>query len=755
MKEEKESHGKKEEDKSYAQWFALTALLLLLFSGWAIWREAIGLRPWKEYQKEYYKLERARLLSNLKQLVARQNEIRDVLARSAHAPDIARSASAGEKAQLVRVSLQGQAKQSPLDQEMRELDAQKAALERKLEQIRQSEVSIKQIYLPELGRADRCQSCHVAIDRTDSVFHRQPYAPHPGSFLFLGKHSPDRFGCTVCHAGQGRATTTPEKAHGQVRYWLEPMLAGPYSAASCLKCHKDPSSLRGAEKLQQGLELLKRYACHACHKITGYENLPRVGPPLTEVGKKVNYSWLVKWIKNPRSVIPDARMPNFDLSDEDVHAVADFLFHFTQSERMDYPAPKVDPELAEEGRTLYNTSRCGICHRANERGGEFKEVYATDLSFEGSKVQQLDWLIRRVREPKKYFPGTVMPRYRFTEPELRALASYMASEFIDSELEVNKRTTPESIAQQSVGRGRELVSKYGCYNCHEIRGFEKEGKIGPELSTVGSKSLERFDFGRTQITRSHESWFRTKLKTPRVFSADLKMPDYQLPDEEIGSLTTVLLGLTGEKLPSRYVVPSSASDFTLAGDVGRLIDDVKCLTCHSIRGRGGKFAPDLSFEGSAAEETWLKGFLRAPDIIRPLLKQMPKFNLTDREVSVLAQFIKTTLVDERIPEESWPELSSGQAIQEGRDIYQRNGCHACHQMGDAGGAIGPNLTTVGERLTAGYLLQRSRNARAFRPSILEPHYGFSATEVTAIASYLKSLRKAGGLAQPKGGHNAR
>jgi mono/diheme cytochrome c family protein len=738
---------KKEEEKSYALWFALAALLLVLTSGWAIWREAISLRPWKGYQRKYAGLEQARLDQELKQLLTRQDEIRQALARSASAPD---------DAQLMRVSLHKEAKEAELAQELRELEAQKVALERKLGETSQSEIAIRQIYLPELGRADRCQSCHVAIDSTASASYQQPFAPHPGRFLFLDRHPPDRFGCTVCHGGQGRATTSPAKAHGQVRYWLEPMLARSHVTASCLKCHPDPSALRGAEKLQAGLELFKRYACYGCHKVAGYENLPRPGPPLTEVGKKINYSWLVKWIKNPRSITPDARMPNFGLSDEEAHAVADFLFSFTRKERIDYRASTIAPELIEQGRTLYNTSRCGICHPANNRGGEFKEVYGPDLSFEGSKIQQLDWLLGRVREPKKYVPETVMPRYRLTEPQLRALASYLASEFVDSELEESKRTRPEPMAQESVERGRQLVSKYGCFNCHEIRGFEKEGKLGPELSTVASKPLEQFDFGRAQISRSHESWFQTKLKSPRAFSQDLKMPDYQLADEEIEALTTVLLALTREKLPSRYVVPPPASSFTLAGKAGQLIDDVKCLTCHSIRGRGGRFAPDLSFEGSAVEEAWLQDFLRAPDIIRPLLKQMPKFNLTDREVTLLMQFIKTTLVDERIPEDSKSELLlRAQEIQAGKEIYERNSCRACHQIEQAGGAVGPNLTTIGERLTLGYLLERTKNARTFRPQIVEPHYGFSDAEAAALARYLKSLQKPEQWAQREGGRHAR
>ena len=747
---------KKEEEKSYALGFALASALLVSVSVWALWWEAIGLRPWKGYQEQYNRLAEARLLKDLASVVARQNEIAHVPAPIPSARAQGPTLQVAELGMLRRSRSANTSEDAQIEPDQRELNAQKEALERTLEEIRQAEITIKQIYVPELGRADRCQSCHVAIDRPVATSLRQPFAPHPGRFIFIDPHPLDRFGCTVCHRGQGRATTSPKKAHGRVRYWLEPMLDREHTSASCLKCHADPRSLRGAEKLQEGLELFKRYACYGCHKVAGYEDLPKPAPPLTEVGKKLNYSWLVKWIKNPRSVIHDARMPNFGLSDQEAHAIADFLFSFTRKERIDYRASEVIPELAEQGRILYATSRCSICHRADNRGGEFKEIYATDLSHEGSKIQQLDWLMNRIREPKKYFPETVMPRYRFTESELRRLAGYLADEFVDYEFEEIKRISPEPIAQSSVDQGRELVRQYGCFNCHEIWGFEEGFKVGPDLSTVASKPLEQFDFGRTKIERSHESWFKTKLKTPRVFNPDLKMPDYQLSDNEIEALNTVLLGLTRENPPREYIVTTPAPDFALAGEVGRLIDDVKCLTCHSIRGRGGKLAPDLSFEGSAVEEAWLKDFLRAPDMIRPLLKQMPKFNLTEREVTLLAQFIKTALVDERIPEESWPEQPAGEVeTHGGREIYQRSGCHACHQIGSVGGAVGPNLTTVGDRLTFGYLLQRTKSARTFRPEIIEPRYDLSDPEAAALARYLKNLQESEDVERRNAGRSAR
>lgn len=53
--------ARKEEEKSYAVHFLVLSFLLIVFSLLALRREVVDLRPWKEYQKQYYQLESARL----------------------------------------------------------------------------------------------------------------------------------------------------------------------------------------------------------------------------------------------------------------------------------------------------------------------------------------------------------------------------------------------------------------------------------------------------------------------------------------------------------------------------------------------------------------------------------------------------------------------------------------------------------------------------------------------------------------------
>jgi len=73
---------------------------------------------------------------------------------------------------------------------------------------------IHQILASDLGRVDRCTTCHLAIDKPQLALAEEPFTAHPGDYLTW--HPPAKFGCTVCHAGQGLATEVVA-AHGAVR----------------------------------------------------------------------------------------------------------------------------------------------------------------------------------------------------------------------------------------------------------------------------------------------------------------------------------------------------------------------------------------------------------------------------------------------------------------------------------------------------------------------------------------------------------
>jgi hypothetical protein len=151
--------------------------------------------------------------------------------------------------------------------------------------------SITQVVLPEfdrnnfdepVARVDRCQTCHMAINRAGFEKEPNPFRTHPRREVLLADnaHPPGKFGCTACHQGEGAAVNSMERAHGGDKYWEHPLLRGAKVQSSCASCHLDVQSLEDAPLLAKGQRLFEQVGCTGCHLVEGYEDIPKVGRAL-------------------------------------------------------------------------------------------------------------------------------------------------------------------------------------------------------------------------------------------------------------------------------------------------------------------------------------------------------------------------------------------------------------------------------------------------------------------------------------------
>ena len=67
---------------------------------------------------------------------------------------------------------------------------------------------IQQVWVKEINRTDRCTTCHQGIEWKGFESAPNPYRTHPKEIL--DKHPVSKYGCTICHGGQGYATTAAE-----------------------------------------------------------------------------------------------------------------------------------------------------------------------------------------------------------------------------------------------------------------------------------------------------------------------------------------------------------------------------------------------------------------------------------------------------------------------------------------------------------------------------------------------------------------
>ena len=601
------------------------------------------------------------------------------------------------------------------------------------QRVKPVETGIRQVWVQKLDRVDRCVTCHLGVKEPALHGAPEPYRTHPKIY-----HDVDDLGCTFCHEGQGSATEYLEST-GRIRYWDRPLLPRAYMEASCAKCHRE-AEVPQAPRVNTGRKLIRESNCVGCHKIEGYQR--EWIPPLDGIGVKVNRAWLVNWLKHPRAYAPATRMPDFLLSDEEAATLADFLMSFRtfpESAALEPVPPALasaaeaqQAKLIELGATRFREARCISCHPVNGKGG----YVAPELGKIASKVS-VQWLYNYVKSPKRLQPGVVMPRYRFRDEDLSGVVAYMESEFVDYDAE---RLPPHTPDPGFFEKGKALFRKYSCGGCHALAGTGHAEETGPELTRIGAKRLYEIDFGRSGIEQSLPSYLKTKLLSPRVFGESMKMPQFGFREEEAEAIAVALLGNTDDKIPPDLMVPAPApSSFSPQGPFGKLVDDLACLGCHVMNGRGRLVATDLSVEASQARRAWIEGYFKVPYSLRPVLtERMPNLYLSDAEIRTLVDYMETSFIADSL-DHTVSGDPAAPAI--GRGLYyERYGCQSCHQIGAKGGYVGPPLDKAGTRLTPGWIFHWLKNPQGLRPGTIEPNNNLSDAEADALTAFLLTLK---------------
>lgn len=325
---------------------------------------------------------------------------------------------------------------------------------------------IEQVVVTNFGetRVDRCMTCHIAADDPRFATYAEPLKSHSYSAA-LGDYQKDGhwerrhkfadFGCTVCHDGQGRGLE-PGYSHGDDPFWPDPLLGyitqpgwrkdylpmlknKVYMEANCAQCHTE-EGFAGTATVERGRKLFFANNCFGCHRIEGLSD-GTLAPDLTEAGKKFKLDYLWESIDDPRANLATSFMPKFNLSEDDIRALVVFLKsrkgrNFSETEIQRYRAhltggaevvqasvKPVEVKVGAEreiGQKLISDRSCTACHKLGEKDGGI----APDLSFEGL-MRDDDWLFDHFLNPRSRIPDSVMPSFRYTDPEFHAMAAYL------------------------------------------------------------------------------------------------------------------------------------------------------------------------------------------------------------------------------------------------------------------------------------------------------------------------------------------
>lgn len=337
---------------------------------------------------------------------------------------------------------------------------------------------LQQIYVKDLKKSDRCITCHMGVEWKGLENAPNPFKTHPAEIL--KQHPIAAFGCTSCHGGQGYATDM-NAAHGFSEHWEEPLLGKELTEfyvvgnkkgmmqTNCNHCHRYEKETKGMEFINRAKALVDEKGCRACHVINGRGGT--VGPDLTYEGEKspeqfnfdrikgfaTMFTWQIAHFKNPKEIVAETVMPNFNFTSSDAQALALLMLSWKKSDLpIDYipnhnfrDVPTKE-EIEKEERmksgpgAFFVQKNCFTCHSVSTLGIDAAAQIGPDLSFAVEDVQSrfgrtLDDFLMKPTGTMDVVLSTMIPLTK--EERLEAIEKLRyAYELVQKERALTKKT---------------------------------------------------------------------------------------------------------------------------------------------------------------------------------------------------------------------------------------------------------------------------------------------------------------------------
>lgn len=554
----------------------------------------------------------------------------------------------------------------------------------------QFEVRVQQSYLPALDTVDRCVTCHAGVEDPRMAGEPQPFTTHPGRYLET--HDPARFGCTVCHQGQGRATHIDD-AHGRVPHWETPLLPTSFVRTSCTRCHAEESlhgadgllvraddgrQSQGAALLARGRELWTEQGCAGCHVLEGNGKGGSLGPAIGALGDRVAHGfdfshlgrdvprtpavWMEEHFLDPAAVSPGSRMPAVEARSDAVALTAYML-----AQRR--PAADIVPwhggdDVSRDGSTLY-AEYCSACHGVDGGSSNVPTIQAPVLSNPDTLAVASDDFLRTIIERGR--SGSDMPGWgdghgNLSRVEIDAIVAHIRSwEPEGADLRDIRTSDGDARRGAAIYRGQ-------CAGCH---GHSEDGGIGNGLVSASFLAVADDRFLADTIVNGRPG---TAMPSWKELSA--------------GDVSDLLAYLRsrGPNAPTLDEVRASlrGSPADEAATVGRRLYGLRCASCHGASLEGG-IGPSLGsrdFLGAVDDEYLYRAIVEG----RPSTAMPAWRHLRAEDVAALIAYLQE--IGPSAPIELDTAVPQGDYVV--GEVHYRMSCASCHGI-EGEGATGPQL----------------------------------------------------------------
>ncbi len=605
---------------------------------------------------------------------------------------------------------------------------------------------IVQINVAEAAIVDRCESCHLNVREPlkitavsmEAKGEKKPdeyanaFTSHPEPEL-LRIHDPDKFGCSPCHQGNGRATTSVEKAHGNYEHWLWPLYPKENTQAGCQNCHAADMVLVSGDvqfqTINTGKDLFRQRGCNGCHRYEGYD---RESEEITSIMQQIKQMDQEKRANVKQAVYLMKQADEAETNEEANHLN-------DQAVALRVANSKLDLRTVQLERTTKS-----LLQDVKKIGPNLKDIRL--------KLNK-NWIPVWLKKPTDFRATTKMPNFRLSDHQIRAITAYLWQSALTDPL-------PKQPAGNAA-HGKELFETRGCLACHSIGEGDQMtgGTFAANLTRAGEKAnydyLVRWVHNPRERTRPYCIYEKkdigpedyAKHGKPYIFDLDHSrcpndghelqvqnmtvMPSLRLSPEDARDVASFLITLK-KKEPSDYPDAPFMDDPKLKAEGAHWIRQYGCSGCHEIAGMEdeGRIGTELTFEGSKpierldfalsteiaqrggknaepikdaedlarlpdgpATKPWYnhKGFfehkLAEPNVYdRGMVKseaealRMPNLHLTKQQVLALTTFLMGSEETSLPTNYQYRPQDYRRDIQEGWWIVKKYNCMGCHQF---------------------------------------------------------------------------
>lgn len=532
-----------------------------------------------------------------------------------------------------------------LQQRYKDLLIQESTNERQKESARKYTPKVRQIILTDLNLTDRCNSCHVGFDNPGMNESPLPFMVHSGDYL--RNHSAEKYGCTICHGGQGRALAKVE-AHAQAEgiHWEYPLLPLKGISSYCGKCHLsifEPSpQLKNTPNIINGLKIFRREGCLGCHKAREVGGM--LGPDLTNQGakskkeynfdniqsKKTVFNWLKEHFIDPGRVSPGSEMIKFDLPEEEIEFLITFILGlFKPTFPLDYYSLNTIREFKSKRNELRDFEGfaifCSACHGKNGEGRNYKKhrigiPMLSNPDFQAVASDEfLEFTIKEGRSQRQM--GSWKPRRsRLTNKELIQIIDF---------IRLWRKKAPNFSNIQEASGNLQLGNSIYQEQCSTCHGSSGRGDFAPAINNQDFLSIA-----------SNKFLYQTLV----VGRSNTAMPSWsRLSAIDLASLIKVIR--SWQKTPTKII---GAEIIYRNIDHGEELFHYLCTRCHGKFGQGGTGTAILNkdFLRAASDQFLIKSISggRKHTAMLGWTKDLPsKERLEIPEIESIVSFMKSTL----------------------------------------------------------------------------------------------------------------